>query len=246
MGCDIHFYVEKRVDGVWVTGDIWTQGKYDEPGEVSNRDNRFYDGRNYDLFAILANVRNGYGFAGVNTGDGFVPIAEPRGIPEDACPEYLKEVESWGNDGHSHQWLTLQELLEYDWTQKAKHRGWVDPLEWARWRDYGKPDGWSGGVEGSAVKHCSPEDFEQAWAKVRTQFAFKESYYPSSYLHPNRDEGAALEAFKKALDCSSPYCQVEWVTPYYDSIEHFWGSTIPRLLRLGKPEDVRCVFFFDN
>ena len=74
-----------------------------------------YDQRNYALYSILADVRNGYGFAGVFTGMGFTPIAPPRGVPEDASPEYRAEVAAWGGDGHSHSWLTLKELQAYDW-----------------------------------------------------------------------------------------------------------------------------------
>src|SRR3990167_5661087 len=43
--------------------------------------------RNYSLFAILANVRNGYGFGGCDTGNGFEVIAKQRGIPNDLSPE---------------------------------------------------------------------------------------------------------------------------------------------------------------
>ena len=66
-----------------------------------------YDQRDYALFAILADVRNGL--------DEFTPIAEPRGVPDDASPEYRAEVAVWSGDGHSHSWLTLKELQAYDW-----------------------------------------------------------------------------------------------------------------------------------
>ena len=39
------------------------------------------DSRNYDWFSILANVRNGMGFAGVVTGQGFNYISTPKGVP---------------------------------------------------------------------------------------------------------------------------------------------------------------------
>ena len=43
-----------------------------------------YGDRNYNLFAILANVRNGTAFAGCKTGEGFNPISNPKGVPSDA------------------------------------------------------------------------------------------------------------------------------------------------------------------
>lgn len=79
-----------------------------------------YDGRNYNLFAILADVRNGRGFAGSYTGEGFNPIAEPKGIPNDLSPEVTESFHYWEGDGHSHSWFTLQDLLDYDWDQNTK------------------------------------------------------------------------------------------------------------------------------
>lgn len=84
-----------------------------------------YDGRNYDAFAILADVRNGRGFAGVKTGEGFNPIADPKGVPSDASPEYKEEVESWEGDGHSHSYFTVAELKAYNWNQTTISSGLV-------------------------------------------------------------------------------------------------------------------------
>src|SRR4051794_16548380 len=111
MGCDIHFYVEKKDEnGNWQSADAWeTEDGYDCPSIPYKK--RFYSGRNYDLFGILADVRNGRGFAGVKTGDGFVPIAEPRGLPDDASPKIKADCDRWGVDGHSHSYLSLSELL---------------------------------------------------------------------------------------------------------------------------------------
>jgi hypothetical protein len=47
-------------------------------------------GRNYNLFSILADVRNGVGFAGCKAGEGFEPISMPRGFPVDASPSVKK------------------------------------------------------------------------------------------------------------------------------------------------------------
>lgn len=55
-------------------------------GEKVVRD-QWYHARNYDVFAILASVRNGVGFAGVITGSGFNPIDNPRGLPDDLSDE---------------------------------------------------------------------------------------------------------------------------------------------------------------
>ncbi len=54
MGCDIHMFLEIRKNGKW---------KYQPSGETypSGNDQPFYDVRNYNIFAILAGVRNGAG-----------------------------------------------------------------------------------------------------------------------------------------------------------------------------------------
>lgn len=90
-----------------------------------------YDNRNYDVFAILADVRNGRGFAGVKTGEGFVPISEPKGLPSNVSEEVKKESDYWEGDGHSHSYLTLQDLLTYDWHgQKTKKAGMVTKISY--------------------------------------------------------------------------------------------------------------------
>jgi hypothetical protein len=102
MGCDIHFFREKREGGKWITADKWefdseeewlspVWGEYVRPG------------RNYELFSILAGVRQRevpvYSFA-------------PRGLPLGCCDEIKRHSDGYGVDGHSHSYLYLHELLE--------------------------------------------------------------------------------------------------------------------------------------
>lgn len=116
MGCDIHFYVEHRVGDEWAAADVRAGGKSalnDGPA------NEIYIDRNYGLFAILAGVRNDDGY--------YSPISLPRGVPEDASPEYRQAVEAYEFCSHSHSWLLLSELLAFDWLQTTGDRDWVDP-----------------------------------------------------------------------------------------------------------------------
>ena len=111
MGTDIYPVVEVRQgDGPW-TAVL-------PPGECGYSSWDF--GRSYDSFAVLAGVRNGVGFAGIDTGDGFKPISKRRGLPED---RHLRNKENYGEYGHS--WLLVSEILAYDWEQKTKKRGWI-------------------------------------------------------------------------------------------------------------------------
>lgn len=250
MGCDIHFYVEKKIDGQWVTADEWGDDKYDEGRKTVDYKKQFYSGRSYNLFAILANVRNGRGFAGIKTGEGFNPIDDPRGTPEDCCPEYRTMMDDYGCDGHSHSYFTLAELLAYDWTQVTTQQGYVDVVEWARWRDHGKPTGRSGDVGGGNVRHLTNEAFEAAWQIVRLENQFPEQRHASAHLNRHQEDKPYLARMREILG-GSPYTLVTWSEPYYEAISRdFFGETIPKLLKVaadaGGAENVRATFFFDN
>lgn len=231
MGCDIHMGVEVRRDGVW-TARAKMNTEY--PGEHYREWEEPYDGRNYDLFAILANVRNGRGFAGILTGGGFNPIAEPRGIPEDASPEYRDWAGEMGGDGHSHSWFTVAELMAYDWTQITSHRGYVSNCkEFARWKYQGKPSGWSGDISGPGIVKKTASQVVAAWEQLGKPNLWDETTWRK--IEVLCDAGAG----RLVVD-------VQWTEPYYESASEFLSSTLPKLWRLGAYDDVRIVFFFDN
>ena len=231
MGCDIHIYVEKKVDGIWVSADEWKS--YEDGRMFVPYEKEFYNKRNYDLFAILANVRNGRGFAGCYTGEGFNPITNPRGIPDDVCEAVKFEYGAWDGDGHSHSYFTVKELLEYDWTQKTKKSGWVSSIGFYLWdrcnRCKGEgPDSYSGGIVGSSVEKISIEEME---SRIKD-------------LNLPQDQDFAKEVLRKNIPHC--YCRVEWEIQYSHACNWFWADAMPRFLHVGNPEDVRIVFWFDN
>ena len=121
MGCDIHLHVEQRsADGTWA------------PLPHS------YSTRNYRLFAALAGVRNGTGFAGCDLGDPIEPIAAPRGLPADVSDEVQAESDEWDIDGHTHSWLTAGELLAHDWDMTVVNRGLTVDTDDRRFKDGGR------------------------------------------------------------------------------------------------------------
>lgn len=124
MGTDIHPFAECCRDGAWHLVDA----------EIP-RD------RNYWAFAVLADVRNGYGFGGFGTGDPITPLDEPRGLPEDLSPELRTALEqrSWLLGDHSISWVTLEELLAYDLDAPVTCRAYVPPEDAARLREGGAP-----------------------------------------------------------------------------------------------------------
>jgi len=238
MGCDIHLFVEKKVDGKWVSADSWEREEEEGFNSLSvDYNKRFYSGRNYDLFAILADVRNGSGFAGCDTGDGFVPIDSPRGIPEDASTEVKECSERWDGDGHSHSWFTLAELLAYDWTQTTKLRGMVNGPGFAEWDRYERhqrrgPKGYCGGVGGKGISHVSSDELE-----ARVKGIIKD-------LTDKNQSDKIEETLLK--ETGAIFARVEWELAYHSTCAEFWSDTIPKLLKLGKQDEVRIVFFFDN
>jgi len=157
MGCDIHSYVEVRRDGSWRRAVDAT-----EP----------FDWQDYGLFGFLADVRN-HSHSPV--------IAEPRGLPDDADLLPFEREEALWCDYHSHSWLTLAELLAYDY----------DQVFWDRRVTKQRPNGvW----DGAALA----DEGEGA--------------------HPTLREFLGEHYFRRLDDLS----------------------------KLGDPQDVRVVFWFDN
>jgi hypothetical protein len=97
MGCDIHLYREKYVDGKWVSADEW---QIDDGDLTVPYEKLAYTGRNYCLFGFLSD--------GVRTHHDFSFLE--RGIPFDACQQIAECSDRWNSDGHSHSYLFLHEL----------------------------------------------------------------------------------------------------------------------------------------
>lgn len=150
MGTDIHMLVEEHVGDLWVplaVPEDWPQPSWWEPSY--GRD--WYADRNYDLFAILADVRNGRGFAGIETGSGWRPISVPRGLPADVH----RETRDGDLGDHSLTWLHLSEILDYPWDVEATvKRGVIDIREWRRMQATGerRPKSYAGDVWGNKVE----------------------------------------------------------------------------------------------
>lgn len=140
-------------------------------------------GRNYCLFAALAGVRNGYGFAGVPTHNPITPISEPRDWPDDFDLTSIRgripgvdwdeeEEELWLGD-HSFSWLTLEEVINWDgWDQPLSECGYISREQYDAWDRKSPPEGgWSGGISGRdvvTVDSCVPGwDAYKDWTHVR-------------------------------------------------------------------------------
>lgn len=124
MGCDIHAFAERRNEaGAWilVTVDV-------------------FEFRNYGIFAFLAGVRN---YSEIK------PIAPPRGFPTTAAPEIAEDYKSWDIDAHTPSWLTISELLNFDYSALMEDRRYAKQIG---------PNSWDGAAT------CAPgEGMAQSW-----------------------------------------------------------------------------------
>lgn len=249
MGTDIHFHVEKQTGpGRWIRAEDLLPNKYYRGGGSSEPEyvwDYWYSGRDYRLFAMLANVRNGFGFAGIPTGQAIEPIDEPRGLPKDVSPDTQSEADYWSADAHSHSYFTVRELLEVDWQQMITHFGYVTPNDFDRWRRLGSPEYPITGVHRSAYEIISHE--EMAYLidtyELPTNWnarKFREKHGWSKDINP-------VESFDIKY-----FTQVEWTETWAEAIEQEFPITILRMARLaltecgGDLDKVRCVFWFDN
>lgn len=157
MGCDIHTTTEVRTPSGWQAVLI------DKP---------IFDWRSYRIYGFLANVRN----------YSEVPAQWPdRPWPEDASAGALEMRERWNGDAHSPSFVTLAELIAFNYDQ---------PVEDRRITVQTGPNSWDGGATA-------------------------------------KPGGGKMTTFRQFLDGA-----------YFTELD--------RLKTLGKPDDVRVLFFFDN
>lgn len=171
MGTDIHGVLQSRYSS---ESGWWTRCEMER-------------GRNYSLFAALANVRNGYGFAGVPTHTPITPIAEPRGWPDDFDLKSVRgripgvdwdeeEEELWLGD-HSFSWLTLEEVIGWDgWDKPLSECGFISREQYESWDRKSPPkDGWCGGISGRDIVTTDQADpylaTDRGWTHVRVYWS---------------------------------------------------------------------------
>ncbi len=105
MGCDIHTHIEVKIGGQW------------------HHATAPHIRRNYNLFSLMAGVRA--------ESDSPKPIAEPRGVPGDMSVVTRLDYERMGTDGHTHSWLTGEEIERViEWHEANERRGAIDARLW--------------------------------------------------------------------------------------------------------------------
>lgn len=103
MGCDIHWYSETRINGVWVsdTADTRCVEEPDTEDSYVTLENFPNRKRDYWLFGLLSDVRTNWPWS-----------FSPKGMPDDASEPVKEQCHSDGSDGHSHSYLDRAELKD--------------------------------------------------------------------------------------------------------------------------------------
>jgi len=187
MGCDIHSLGQVKKNGKWISKIARVGG----------------DDRDYDSFAVLANVRNGSGFAGVETGEGWPFMSEPKGLPSDLDinDEYVSvptwywcfdkekkepQDELWMGD-HSHSYHTLAEIEEFVESKLPKtyrKTGIIDKQMFLDIQE-GKldtPTSWCGGLYSKTAKIVSVEDVHKSDDYTHVKYYWEQSTMDCLYF----------------------------------------------------------------
>lgn len=224
MGTDIHGIFQAKRDGRW-----------------QDVQSTFNEDRHYFLFAWLADVRNGYGFAGIKTHEPLVPLSEPKGYPEDFevddCNQHKiaenalrGERAKWYEDedanpgdpsylmlwmgDHSHSWLSSDEILNAP-DQGTRKVGVIALDVYKTWTG-GSPGSWCGDVSGPDI--VTVDLSEETWAG----------------LHPDVEQPEGKEV----------YVRISWKV---DSVREACSEFISEVKRLVELHgEVRYVFGFDS
>lgn len=248
MGCDIHSFIEKKVNGVWevIEGkNTWHQYLLDKGEDASGEpltciEGWIYSGRNYSLFSWLADVRNGMSAWNDDpeTGHFIAPLDMSRGVPEDASDQ----IKEYMNDGdiHSASYFTLKEIIEgAEKNPVIKYKNLVGSSEYARYKETGSPESWCGG---SSAYFISNEDMDKyiagetvtAVKPALSSWGSKRVVKPAITIQVNNKS----DEFVQTL--------LMWETPLLDSIDGFVKNIKEYAETCDNLEDVRLVFGFDN
>jgi hypothetical protein len=222
MGTDIHIQFEVFQDGQWkYLGKKIPNEYHTEPDDGESEfsyENEIFNGpRNYDAFAILADVRNGRGFAGVKTGDGFNIISEPKGFPTNMSPEVTEWAESLE---HTPSWLTLKEILDFNWNQTTRHEGWMNLEIYKLWDKTKSPDDYCGGVAGRNIEHILMNEADRL-LKDPSKIDPKKEYYVN----------------------------ISFNESYIESFGSYYTELIPKMKEVAPnndPSKIRMIFYFDS
>lgn len=188
MGTDIHLFIERKQNNIWKSFDLPIDCDVCDGHGIATRpdgstyncvecnwndENKYGVGkaslsnyigwRNYVIFAILGNVRNGFGFID--------SISNCRGIPKDADNDACNDFLSFE---HSASWVSLQELIDYDVNKLYTVHGIISRQQYDGWDKKSSPESWRGWVSGPEIKTINEDDLNNpesyGWTNIRVHW----------------------------------------------------------------------------
>ena len=236
MGTDIH--------GLW-------QKKNRDTGKWEYIESRYEQNRHYQLFAVLAGVRNGFGFAGIPTGEAVVPISEPKGLPDDLERQDIYEEE----EGY---WRKDAALIEQKFLDPRRIRYGCYNTERVVYGFGDHSFSWLTGEEMlnyklptlTQIGIISREAYEE-WDKESEPATYcgriggpgiRVKYL--DYVHPTLDEIDKKDAVNDTcVEHLWTHIQVEWKRDLRDELGYFFDE-VQRLV--DEHSEIRFVFGFDS
>lgn len=150
MGTDVYSIIEVKKDVFLDKHPELSSSVEANQNWVQIPESPWKEERSYLLFSVLANVRNGYGFAGLARHVPLQPITNKRGIPDDCSAKEYIEESWWGN--HSHTWILGSEFMH--WYNgdiiSLVCTGYITKLDFDKW-DGNEPDFYVSDVGGFGV-----------------------------------------------------------------------------------------------
>ncbi len=106
-----------------IVGEIWKEGQWHP---IPDSEITVDPGRNYELYAVLANMRSSRITDISHTR--FTPISKPRGMPLDISERNLAICSGHQHPSFGLSWLKIQEIIDYDWdNQFVVTTGYIQP-----------------------------------------------------------------------------------------------------------------------
>jgi len=237
MGSDIHMITQVRENGEWRT-------KHDAFN---------YRTRNYSVFGMLADVRNGRGFAGAVYGTGFIPISEPKGLPDDLREKMYKILdeydEEWAEDqGLSFAGIGAREVrdnyVEGEWLGDHSFT-WLDMAEIKAYIQKIKDENLQ-----TAYKRYVKESNMREYLRAKNRGENLSAFY-EEWISFKAKEVQFEDYIKDPLKYDEDNLIVVYVlVSYLDACASFFGSeAFKSMMGLADQygdENVRIVFGFDS
>jgi len=178
-------------------------------------------------------------------------IGDPhRGLPGDMSPATAKATAAI-NRGHA-SWVTLKEMLEFDWTECKSHKFWINGPMLEKWKGHlimppqykthyhtktGAPDdsGFFTNVSMDVLKQTVDKAKRQAHGSINYKLACNES-------DPDADARRTKIINDYVTQATSRmWTIVERAVPLYVMCPELVGRIMPQLLRGGHPNRARLI-----